>query len=178
MKSSTEKKYLPEFVYGAIDGIVTTFAVVAGSLGASLSSSVILILGFANLFADGFSMAVSNYLSTKSQREILAKHKHKYINHQKDPKKTALATFIAFVLIGFIPLISFVFAPFNQHINSTKFLYSIILTILAFLIVGAVKGRITQTSKLKSAIETLFIGGIAAIIAFVVGYLLKAIVEI
>ena len=62
-----ERKYLPEFVYGGIDGSVTTFAVVAGSMGASFSSAIILVLGFANLFADGFSMAVSNYLSNKSQ---------------------------------------------------------------------------------------------------------------
>src|SRR3989344_4019815 len=69
-KKRTERKYLAEFVYGAIDGTVTTFAVVAGAVGASLSSTVILILGFANLFADGFSMAVSNYLSNKSQSEF------------------------------------------------------------------------------------------------------------
>src|SRR3989344_8423677 len=171
----TQRKYLPEFVYGAIDGTVTTFAVVFGSLGASLNSSVILILGFANLFADGFSMAISNYLSTKSQKELMEKHKHKH-EHQKDPKKTALATFIAFVLIGFIPLLSFVLAIFSPVINNNKFLYSIILTTLAFLIVGSYKGKITQTSKVKSSIETLIIGCIAALIAFLVGYLLKEIV--
>ncbi len=175
MKKRTKQKYLPEFIYGAIDGTVTTFAVVSGSLGASLSSSVILILGFANLFADGFSMAISSYLSSKSQKELMEKHKHKH-EHQKDPKKTALATFIAFVLIGFIPLISFVLAIFIPSLNKNKFIYSIILTALAFLIVGSIKGKITQTNKLKSSIETLLIGGIAALIAFLVGYFLKGIV--
>ena len=53
-----EKRYLPEFVYGGIDGAVTTFAVVAGVIGASLSPAIVLILGFANLFADGFSMDI------------------------------------------------------------------------------------------------------------------------
>ena len=48
------KKYLKEIVYGANDGIVTTFAVIAGVAGADLSTSVILIIGFANIFADGF----------------------------------------------------------------------------------------------------------------------------
>lgn len=61
--------YLGEFVYGGIDGAVTTFAVVAGSAGAGLESSVILILGFANLIADGFSMAVGSYLSSKADHE-------------------------------------------------------------------------------------------------------------
>jgi vacuolar iron transporter family protein len=66
-----------DFVYGATDGTVTTFAVVTGVVGASLSPSIVLILGFANLFADGFSMAVGNYLGSKSQREFIEKEKRK-----------------------------------------------------------------------------------------------------
>lgn len=62
-------RYIGDIVYGALDGIVTTFAVISGVAGASLPSGIVLILGFANLFADGLSMAVGNYLGTKSQRE-------------------------------------------------------------------------------------------------------------
>lgn len=61
--------YLRDFVYGGVDGAVTTFAVVAGVVGAELSARTILILGFANLVADGFSMAAANFLATKSERE-------------------------------------------------------------------------------------------------------------
>jgi vacuolar iron transporter family protein len=67
--------YLGEFVYGGIDGSVTTFAVVAGATGANLESSVVIILGFANLIADGFAMSVGAYLSTKSEKENYDKHK-------------------------------------------------------------------------------------------------------
>jgi VIT1/CCC1 family predicted Fe2+/Mn2+ transporter len=67
--------YLGEFVYGGIDGSVTTFAVVAGSAGAALNSEVVIILGFANLIADGFAMSVGSYLSTKSEKENYNKHK-------------------------------------------------------------------------------------------------------
>ena len=63
---ATIGKYLPDLVFGANDGIVTTLAVVSGVVGASLSSTVILILGFANLLADGFSMGASNVLSRRS----------------------------------------------------------------------------------------------------------------
>lgn len=59
--------WLPDFIYGGIDGTVTTFAVVAGVVGADLSTTVILILGFANLFADGFSMAIGKYSSDKAE---------------------------------------------------------------------------------------------------------------
>jgi VIT1/CCC1 family predicted Fe2+/Mn2+ transporter len=59
--------YLGEFVYGGIDGSVTTFAVVAGAVGAGFSNKVIIVLGFANLIADGFSMSIGAYLSSKSE---------------------------------------------------------------------------------------------------------------
>jgi len=63
------KDFLREFVYGGMDGGVTTFAVVAGATGAHFDISVIIILGLANLIADGFSMSVGSYLSVKSQLE-------------------------------------------------------------------------------------------------------------
>ena len=69
------QNYLGEFVYGGIDGSVTTFAVVAGAVGAGLESAIIIILGFANLLADGFAMSVGAYLSSKSERDNYQKHK-------------------------------------------------------------------------------------------------------
>lgn len=66
---------IENFVYGAIDGAVTTFAVVTGVIGASLSPSIILILGFANLLADGFSMAIGNYLAVKTQNEFIQRER-------------------------------------------------------------------------------------------------------
>ncbi len=67
--------YLGEFVYGGIDGSVTTFAVVAGAAGADLSSAIVLILGFANLIADGFAMSIGAYLSTRSEQQNFDKHR-------------------------------------------------------------------------------------------------------
>jgi VIT1/CCC1 family predicted Fe2+/Mn2+ transporter len=73
--------YLRDWVYGGIDGAVTTFAVVAGVMGAELSPGIILVLGVANLVADGFSMAASNYLGTRTERDELryweaVEHRH------------------------------------------------------------------------------------------------------
>lgn len=61
--------YLRDWIYGGIDGAVTTFAVVSGVAGAQLAPWIILALGFANLFADGFSMAASNFLGTKAEHD-------------------------------------------------------------------------------------------------------------
>ena len=62
--------YVGDAVFGALDGIVTTLAIVAGVTGASLSSGIILILGFANIIADGISMALGNYLGLKSEKDF------------------------------------------------------------------------------------------------------------
>ena len=79
-------EYLAEFVYGGIDGSVTTFAVVAGSAGAKFSATVAIVLGLANLIADGFSMAVSSYLSAKSEQELYNKERRNLEKNIEDPK--------------------------------------------------------------------------------------------
>jgi vacuolar iron transporter family protein len=72
LASAPTVSYLRDWVYGGIDGAVTTFAIVAGVVGAELSNRVVLILGAANLVADGFSMAASDYSGTKTEHEELA----------------------------------------------------------------------------------------------------------
>jgi VIT1/CCC1 family predicted Fe2+/Mn2+ transporter len=80
--------YLPEFVYGGMDGIVTTFAVVAGAAGAGLDSSVVIILGFANLIADGFSMSVGSYLANHSEKHTYEKYRRlEYLEVDHNPEE-------------------------------------------------------------------------------------------
>ena len=80
--------HLGEFVYGGIDGAVTTFAVVAGAVGANLESSIVIILGFANLFADGLAMSIGAYLSAKSENDSYQKYKQKeYAEIENDPEQ-------------------------------------------------------------------------------------------
>ena len=174
--NKTERKYLPDFVYGGIDGVVTTFSVVAGVTGASLRASSVVILGFANLFADGFSMGISTYLSTKSEIEIHKRHRHREYDI-KNPKKSAVTTFFSFLAMGFIPLLPFVVAPFFEVIEQNKFLWSFILTAVALTIVGAIKGEIVNKHFLRSSSETLLIGGVAAFISFIVGHYIRLIIS-
>lgn len=87
------QEYLPEFVYGGIDGSVTTFAVVAGAAGANLDSSVVIILGMANLIADGFSMSVGSYLSHQSERHHYEKQRrleHWEVNYNPEEGKAEI----------------------------------------------------------------------------------------
>jgi VIT1/CCC1 family predicted Fe2+/Mn2+ transporter len=73
LSRGSRPSFLRDWIYGGIDGVVTTFAVVSGVAGARLSSRIVLILGFANLLADGFSMAAANFLGTRAEREELAR---------------------------------------------------------------------------------------------------------
>lgn len=168
-----QKEYIAEFVYGATDGTITTFAVMAGALGAALSPSIVLILGLANLFADGFSMAVSNYLSNKSAGRVSSPFR--FAMNKRNPVYTAQATFISFVIIGLIPLIPFIGALWNPFMKNNTFSLSIVMTAFAFILIGYIRGWVTDENRLRSMGETLFVGGTAALIAFGVGFILKSI---
>jgi vacuolar iron transporter family protein len=224
---------LGDFVYGATDGAVTTFAVVAGVVGASLSPTIVLILGFANLFADGFSMAIGNYLAAKARleyiekarkreeweidnlveqekqeiRDIYAKKGFKdellsevvrvitsrrkvwvdtmmkeelgLIEDSRQPRDTAVTTFVAFNAVGLIPLLPFVamFFAGSSAFPSDTFLFSTVFTAAAFFLIGAVKGRIVQKPVFRSGLSKLSIGGIAATVAYFVGYLLNQVIQ-
>lgn len=171
MSANNTFPYLKEFVYGGIDGCVTTFAVVAGATGAGLNSGVIIILGFANLIADGFSMSVGNYLSVKS--EIATEKNWTPSSNTRSPFQTAGATFFSFIIMGFIPLLVYVLSYLNAIKAGYLFPVSCSLTLFAFLFIGFLRSYVTKTSRLKSIAETLFLGGIAAILAYFVGSILE-----
>jgi vacuolar iron transporter family protein len=165
--------YLKEFVYGGIDGSVTTFAVVAGATGAKMDAGVIIVLGFANLIADGFSMSVGNYLSEKSDQAA----NHKPIHNSISPFRTAGATFVSFVIMGLVPLLVYVFSYLNGTKADHLFPYSCMLTALSFLLIGILRSRVTNTNWFRSIVETLLLGGIAAILAYYLGFVLERMIS-
>ncbi len=167
------KNYLKEFVYGALDGTVTTFAIIAGSAGANLDSKIVLILGISNVLADGFSMASSNYLSEKSEREQCG-DEPKGIKIK--PFRHAFATFISFIVIGSIPLLPYLFNAIFDIWNDKIFIISCIFTSVAFILVGQIRGRMTNKNEFFSVFETLAIGGVAATVAYAVGAFLAKVV--
>ncbi|MFC7098903.1 VIT1/CCC1 transporter family protein [Halobaculum marinum] len=158
--------YLAEYIYGANDGIVTTFAVVAGVAGAALAPSIVLILGVANLLADGFSMGMSNYLSRRTEidyREADGRPAH---DDGKSPARTALATFLAFVIAGWMPLLPYVF------VIEPLFEAAVVVTGVAFFAVGASRSLVTNRTWYLAGGEMFAIGMTAAAVAYTVGVLL------
>ena len=156
-------KVLGNVVLGANDGIITTFAIIAGSTGAHLPSFVIIILGFSKLFADAVSMASGVYLSLRSEidydKDLSTVHKgHSLVRH-------ASITFFAFVVAGLIPLLPYLF-----NIDH-KFAISGSLVFLELFIIGGLRTVNTRRKWIIGAFEMLLVGGVTTIIAYFVGYL-------
>ncbi|MDZ7747493.1 MAG: VIT1/CCC1 transporter family protein [Halofilum sp. (in: g-proteobacteria)] len=221
---SGEHDYLADAVLGGIDGCVTTFAVVAGATGGALSPLVVIILGFANLVADGFSMAVSNYHGTRSAREFVSKQRRAEEQHidrvpegereeirqifarkgfegdtlervvdtitanrrlwvdtmlteehglqlsGSDPVRAGATTFAAFIVVGLVPLLPYLLPTAPE----AMFGASCVLTAAAFFGIGWAKGQRLQQPRLRSAWQTLWTGGAAAVLAYLVGWGLRA----
>lgn len=219
--SYVKHNYVRDFIYGGIDGAVTTFAVVSGVQGAELAPLIVLILGFANLIADGFSMAASNFLGTRAElddykrlekieyrhieqfpegerEEIRQIYKEKGFEGEELEKavelitadkdrwvqtmlteeyglpsqirsswKAAVFTFLAFIICGLVPLLPYLLGLKNAFNISSA------LTGITFFLIGSAKSRWSTSSWLRSGLETFFVGALAAILAYIVGVLLK-----
>ncbi|HSH75325.1 MAG TPA: VIT1/CCC1 transporter family protein, partial [Longimicrobiales bacterium] len=140
--------YLKDLVYGANDGIITTFAVVAGVAGAQLEARIVLILGFANLLADGFSMGASNFLSIRSDEAARSASGRAAL--EPFPTRHSLVTFAAFVIAGIVPLLSYVVT-----IDGQRFLMAVVLTLSTLFAVGAARSLVTDVRWWRGGLEML-----------------------
>lgn len=227
--AATRHNYVGDFILGAVDGAVTTFAIVAGAAGANLSNGVVLVLGLANVLADGVSMAAGNYLKARSDLQLLERFRRmeemhidripqgereeirqiyaakgfqgEVLDHivqvitedrqrwvdtmlteewglqlqPPSPWRAGLATLAAFVLSGLVPLLPTILL-LSQDAAQT-FVASSVLTAVAFFAIGVIRGRIVDRPPLAAGLETLLIGGSAALLAFTVGRLLHGLAE-
>jgi VIT1/CCC1 family predicted Fe2+/Mn2+ transporter len=165
------RHYVRELIYGANDGIVTTFAVVAGVAGGGLSLRVVLIMGAANLFADGVSMAAGNYLSIRSHEGVLAAQE--LPEEEASPLRHAAATFLAFVGAGAVPLVPYMVPDFPLD----RFTASIALTLFAMFAVGASRALIARARWWTAGLEMLVLGAVVAALAYGSGKLVAALVN-
>lgn len=98
LSSQAGVTYLKDMIYGGVDGAITTFAIVAGVEGAGLSHTVIVALGIANILADGFSMAASNYSGTKAElddRKRIIQIEERHIRHHREGELEELRQILA-----------------------------------------------------------------------------------
>lgn len=152
--------YLRDVVYGASDGVVTTLAIVAGAIGASFEPQVGIVLGLANLVADGLSMGASNYLGLKSELEQRGGSVA-----EEMPWRHGLATFAAFGAAGAVPLLAYLapLPPGGTLAAATLFGGLVLLAL------GGMRGTLTGRPVVRAAGETVGIGLLAATAAWVIG---------
>ncbi len=223
---------LGDIMLGAVDGTVTTFAIISGVAGTGLEHGVLVafVLGLSNVLADGFSMAASNYLKARSDlqtienyRQMEEMHIERFPEYEREeirqiykrkgfsdplleqiveqicsnrtqwvntmltdewglqlstssPLRSAGFTFAAFLSAGIIPLLPLLLGLVSTISSNQIFLLSASLTILTFLTTGAFRGKALGRSLILSALETLFVGGSAAALAYFVGHYLGAVI--
>ncbi len=160
--------HIGDLVFGANDGIITTFAVVSGVQGASLNPRIAIILGVANLLADGFAMGAGNYLGMRSEQDyqrsvngVVAEGRLHAFGH-------GAAIFLAFVLAGSVPLLPFLFTA-GRH----TFVTSCVATGATLFLVGSLRTLVTRARRLVSGLEMLLVGSAAAAAAYAVGHWLR-----
>jgi VIT1/CCC1 family predicted Fe2+/Mn2+ transporter len=229
LHSGPSGPYIGPFVYGGLDGVVTTFAVVSGVMGAALSTSVVLILGLANLFADGISMAVGAYLSSRSEQEYFEREReteaweianfpdaeraelhalyrergfsdpdarrlveiqtrdpaawvrammveeHGMLASETHPLARGLVTFAAFVIAGAVPLLGYLLGLIIPAVGDIAYPLSLVLSPLTLFGLGAAKVLVTERGALRSGLQMLLVGGLAAAVAYLVGFMLRGI---
>ena len=154
--SALVRDYLPDLVYGANDGIITTFAVVSGVVGANLSERIILILGFANLVADGFSMGASNFLARRSYARAEDRA------DRPEAMRHGTATLVGFLVAGIVPLVAYV----GPLADDDRFPLAIVLTLSTLFAVGAARALVTHLGWIRSGLEMLCVGALAAAVAY------------
>jgi VIT1/CCC1 family predicted Fe2+/Mn2+ transporter len=160
-----------DLVYGANDGIVTTFAVVAGVTGGALSPAAVLIVGAANLAADGLSMGVGNFLSIRADES--AREANHLPEEEASPARHGVATFLAFVAAGAVPLVPYVVAvaPGRPDLSAA------VLAMSALFCVGALRTTVTTGRWWKVGLEGLALGMVVGAAAYGAGALAAAVLR-
>lgn len=154
------RHYIRDVIYGANDGIITTFAVVAGVTGGALSPGAVLIVGTANLLADGLSMGVGNYLSIRSHES--ARAAQDLPEEEAAPARHGTATFVAFATAGALPLLPYTLGTAAEM----RFGLSVFFTLAALFVIGSLRSLVTVDRWWIAGLEMLLLGVLVAAAAY------------
>jgi len=165
------RHYIRDLVYGATDGVITTFAVVAGVTGGTLSPVAVLVLGVANLLADGLSMGVGNYLGIRSDERV--REAQQLPEQEAFPIRHGLATFASFVTPGALPLVPYVFSDADAN----RFVLSTVLSLAVLFTIGAARARVGTGTWWANGLEMLGLGAIVGGVAYYAGGFVAGLLE-
>lgn len=157
--------YLRSIVFGVTDSLVSTVGLLAGIDIAGAGHKAIAATGAVYAIVEAFSMAVGNYLSEQSGEEYEAKANVS----ARTPLLVAVVMFVTFVVAAIIPL-----APYLFLGDPAALAVSVIVSILALFVVGAIGARISHVPVLWRGVRMALLGGAAILIGVIVGYIFPA----
>jgi vacuolar iron transporter family protein len=164
------RHYIRDIVYGANDGIITTFAVVSGVAGGALSNVAVIVLGAANLAADSVSMGVGNLLAIRADER--AREAADLPELEAYPWKHGLATMLAFMIAGAVPLMPYLVPSVEQPLW-----WAVVATFFVLFVVGASRAVVTTDRWWKSGLETLTLGAVVAVAAYGAGLIAATLIS-
>ena len=148
-------------ILGGVDGVITSFAIVAASDAGRLGNRIVVIVGFASLFADATSMAISEFLAVRTDAAVREDGRLLY------PVLSGASCFAAFVACGLVPLLT--------YLATTSLLSCASFSVTTLMLLGATRARVTSVPLLGALLETASLGGVAGGIAYGVGLLAHAV---
>jgi VIT1/CCC1 family predicted Fe2+/Mn2+ transporter len=158
-------------VFGVQDGIVSTFGLIMGVAGAQISAEAVVIAGIAGVVSGALSMGAGEYVSVRTQRELLEAGAQVLDHENVNPFRAAFANAGLFVAGGLVPL-----TPFLLTSGRPAVISSTIVSALVLYVTGAVLTRLTKRSPWRSGLRMLVIGGGSGLLAYLVGTALGSIV--
>ena len=160
-------------VFGIQDGVVSNFGLIMGVAGASISPGAVVVAGIAGLVSGAVSMGAGEYVSVRTQAEMLAAHGVVHEEDNVSPYRAAAANAGLFAVGGAFPLL-----PFMLTTGTTAVLASIVLCTTVLFGAGALLTRLTHRPALVSGLRLLVIGGGAGLLGYLLGTLLGGTIEV
>lgn len=231
--SSEASDYVKCVVFGGLDGIMTTFAIIAAAAGSATAFTTILVFGFSNVVADGFAMGFGEYVSgnaeidhaqvERSREEwevenskdleieemveiyvnrglteedartvvnIIAKDNKMFVDFmmvnelgilmedddKNLPLKQGLVMFASFICFGSVPLMAYLFAWSGQGLDGV-FVASCLMTAVALIALGAIKGYLTGMNIPRSSLLMLLNGCVSGVVSYGISSVVEGLVK-
>ncbi len=160
-------------IFGVQDGVVSNFGLVMGVAGAQISPGAVLIAGAAGLVSGALSMGAGEYVSVRTQRELLAIGAEVDDDANVNPYRAAAANAGLFAIGGLVPLLPFVFTA-----GWVAVVTAVVLSMIVLFTAGAILTRLTKRGVLRSGLRMLVIGGGAGALGYALGSVLGSFVDV
>lgn len=164
-----DPNYLRSSLFGVEDALVSTTGMVVGIAAGTQDKSIMILASFVTISVEAISMGAGQFLSERSLHQLIKKEHMEKEEHKDNVLLGAGIMFFSYILAGLIPVIPAILLPLPY----ASIFGSVLTAFIGLFILGYIKGNIVGVKPVRSALEILIIGGIAALLGIAVGYVLR-----